>query len=192
MTGMILMNYQILIIDNSPSMQAYKDDVLDFVYHLSYLLKQLDPDGLEFCTTKTAHQKHVFKTSNDARAFVKTQFRPHKFTLNMEQVLEDALANVYASLPQLAPSRKGSLRNRLRKVKPFSILVLTDGVWDNSETGVCGADRPIEKCIKMMRENNVNKRDVALQFLRFGNNERGKERLRYLDDDLKKKPENAG
>jgi hypothetical protein len=190
-----LTSQQKLIIDNSPSMQRYKDDVITFAHHLSYLIKHFDTNGLEVYMTHDPRLNQTFTKSTDVENFVHGYFRRGRLTCNIRHVLEQAFADVYRNLPQLSPSRKRSfLRDKVLpgKVKPFSIIILTDGVWDNSSDGLSGADRPIEQCIKMMKEHNVNETDVAIQFLRFGNDARGKRRLEVLDDELKTRPHNAG
>lgn len=168
-------------------MQKHIDDVLLFVHCVGYLVKQLDRNGLQVIMTSNPRDPKTCKTSTEAKDFVKSRFRHGGHQCNMAYALEQALQDVYGSLAQLAPtSKRRSLLNRAihGKAKPFSILVFTDGVWNDIEDGVSGADHPIEECIRMMKEHNVSKSNVAIQFLRFGDEQKGIKRLTFLDDEL--------
>lgn len=176
-------------------MQKYKDDILLFVFQLGYLVKRLDPNGFEVLMTSDPLNKETFNTSKQIKSAVSSKYHSGTLPCDMEHTLEQAFKSVYKTLPRLAPM--GNKKAFVNKVlhgtaRPFTILVFTDGVWDGSEHGLCGTDRPIEKCISMMKEHGVSKTDVALQFIRFGHDTTGKWRLDFLDDGLKGRPHNHG
>lgn len=190
---LVLLTYvQIFIIDNSNSMRQHKEDVLTFVHCLGYLVKHLDSNGLQVLMTSDPRHKETCSTSTQVRDFVQSRFPSDTRHCNIEHALEQALEDVYQSVPRLASSSKRSSLSRFlnRKPKPFSILVFTDGIWDDSEHGVSGADLPIERCIGMMKIHGVNRTDVAIQFVRFGNDEKGIRRLTFLDDGLEPQVQN--
>lgn len=113
----------------------------------------------------------------------------------MENTLNQAFQGVYNAIPRLVQvGNKEAIVNRVLhgKAKPFTVLVFTDGVWDGREHGISGTDRPIEKCIGMMKKHGVDKTVVAIQFVRFGHSEMGIRRLKILDDELKKWDQNKG
>lgn len=183
------------VVDNSRSMQPYEDDVLLFVHQLGYLVKQLDSNGLQVLMTSDPGHQETCKTSTHIKNFVNSKFRSGLVSCNMENTLKQAFHGVYNALPRLVPAgNKETIVNLVLhgKTKPFTILVFTDGVWDGREQGLSGADRPIEKCIRMMKDHGVDKTDVAIQFVRFGDSEMGKRRLKFLDNGLKKRDWNKG
>lgn len=178
-------------------MQRHRNDVLKFVYCLGYLVKQLDKNGLQVLMTSDPRHIETLSSSTKVRDFVEREFQYGVFPCNMEQALEQAMNVVFQKLQRLAPSgwQPRPIRRVLGvsgKAKPFNILVFTDGVWDSSENGVSGTDYPIERCIEVMKSEGVSRTNVAIQFLRFGDSEKGKRRLTFLDDELKKREQNRG
>ena len=75
--------------------------------------------------------------------------------------------------------------------KPKTVLVLTDGIWESmNESGV---DTLIQTYITLFHpqaaqisHHSSGPRALTFQFIRFGDDPVGIERLRRLDDDLKK------
>lgn len=187
---------QIFIVDNSTSMQQYRDEVLRVVPCLGYLVKHFDPNGLQLLMTSHPHDMVTCQNSTSMKDFINSKFRSGPTPCQIEHALEQALDGVYRSIPQLATSnRRGSVSNfssLWRRVKPFSILVFTDGVWDDSDHGVSGADHPIERCIARMKEHGVARTKVAIQFVQFGASAKGNRRLTFLDDGLALRPQNSG
>jgi hypothetical protein len=75
-----------------------------------------------------------------------------------------------------------------RKNSKTSIYILTDGIWDDATNSdnICGVDNAIRSLVGEMRRLNLMRSHISLQFIRFGDSEIAKNRLRYLDDDLAK------
>lgn len=76
--------------------------------------------------------------------------------------------------------------------KPKTILILTDGIWEG--TNEKDVDTLITSQIKLLGLANANNghtsahsRPVTFEFIRFGHDPTGVERLRRLDDDLKER-----
>ncbi|CAI6087926.1 unnamed protein product [Clonostachys chloroleuca] len=182
---------KIFLIDNSNSMQEYREEVLRWVLELGYLVKELDPDGGEVrCTSD--HTKVVkFKKSSDAKRFVSETFADGKGApCNMESALL-AVADSIREPPSTVSSRLLSITRPGSGPKKTSVLVFTDGVWDSSlgnlENDLLGADESIESLIKHMKDSSIGRPNVSIQFLRFGSDPVGIRRLKSLDDDLGKK-----
>ncbi|KAI9150717.1 Mitogen-activated protein kinase kinase [Paramyrothecium foliicola] len=65
---------QVFLIDNSSSMQSHKVEVLRFVRSLSYLVKELDPDGLQVLRTSNPQRKETCRTATRAFEVVERTF----------------------------------------------------------------------------------------------------------------------
>lgn len=57
------------------------------------------------------------------------------------------------------------------------------GVWQATNTVKCGVENPIKNLVKTMDDSRLGRTSVSLQFIRFGEDGLGKERLRYLDNE---------
>lgn len=177
-------------------MKEHQADVIESSYQLSYIVKKFDSNGLDVLTTSNPRREENFKTSTEMKVFTKRKFRDASKTgqCDIEFSLNEVFKRVFKTIPRLSPSAKARTFGTFRpgKARPFSILVFTNGVWNPSDDGFGGADRLIERCIKLMKDNDVSRSDVAIQFVRFGNNPKGKQRLKFLDDGLKERPHNDG
>jgi hypothetical protein len=179
-------------------MQGKKREVLRHVKCQAYLAKNIDPDGFQImCTSKPTEMKKC-KTSTQACDFVEKMFTDgREASCNIEIALCHVIDDIEDKLQSRRRSRY-SLTQLVSETKKVTIIVFTDGVWDTSmsspedEQGLSlyGVDVLIERCIKMMKDRGIGRPNVAFQFLQFGSDARGKERLRIFDDDLEKKPEN--
>ncbi|KAH7308564.1 kinase-like domain-containing protein [Stachybotrys elegans] len=169
----------VFLVDNSRHMQCHVQEVSRLVAALAYLVKNLDPDGADFICTSNPNKKEKVKTRKAAKDFIHRNFgEGQQIDCNMEV----ALVSILQDMPK--PPRRRLIGP---KPKPLSVFVLTNGVWDDSRGGTSGAEAPIESCIKRMKEQGVARTHVAIQFLRFGSNPKGIQRLEYLDNDLPNK-----
>lgn len=196
--------FQLILVDNSKFMQGEKDEVIKVVAALAYLLKELDPDGIEVVCTSEPGNKKKFKTSKEVRNFVTNAFQQGRedqcaIETALGVVLREArlrLANGTSrgTILSIDRLRKGPFgqRSRASASEALSILVFTNGVWDYSEGGLAGADQPIQGLINHMKLNNINRTEICINFVRFGADPRGIERLRFLDDELEGRQGNEG
>ncbi|KAK6085916.1 hypothetical protein SCUP234_02823 [Seiridium cupressi] len=181
----------IILVDNSRFMQSHLDFVARTVKALAYLSKELDPDGIEVACTSNPRKIVRCRSSTQADDFVRENFRTgHESDCNIEMALETIVDPIKQKLMKrsshwshLAPFQKSTLR-------PVSIYVLTDGHWDESAGGICGADKPIESLINAMRQGRVGRTQASLQFVRFGDDPRRMRRLDLLDDELGERSQN--
>jgi hypothetical protein len=58
-----------------------------------------------------------------------------------------------------------------------------NGVWSQGEDDLCGVQEHIQILVNKLIDSGKLKH-VGIQFIRFGNDPAGKERLRRLDDEL--------
>ncbi|VUC31584.1 unnamed protein product [Clonostachys rosea] len=180
---------KIFLIDNSNSMQEYRTELLQWVFGLGYLVKKLDPDRGEIRCTSDLTEIFKFKKATDARNFVSGRFVIGKgSTCNMEEALYRVVDNIRR--PAHMVPRLPYITRFGNDPKKTTLLVFTDGVWNSSrEDGVMGADAPIESLIKHMKQSDIGRPNISIQFLRFGSEPVGIRRLESLDDDLGKRHE---
>ncbi|KAK4178481.1 kinase-like domain-containing protein [Triangularia setosa] len=182
---------QIFIVDNSASMFEHWNNVLETVEAISYVVKGCDPDGVElFLVSDPQKPKKAKKdATQDLVRYLKKQKRPATQNDNLELNFGQIL-NKVRSMMQDA---KGG-NNSLISLSPFSsntragvsIYFLTDGIWfDDDSDGHSAIAAPILNLIKMMKRANYDRTEIMIQFIQFGNDVRGTERLVYLDDGLK-------
>ena len=183
---------QLFLIDNSESMQQYKDDVIDAFTNLAHILERADDDGLDVIFTSDWRKKEHARRTVDLVELVQSNFpKDSAGQCLIENSLDDLITKIIDDLPSGEVNRKSiasramSRLGKKTKGRPISIYVLTNGVWNpSSRGGLCGADAPIRRLIKELQRRNLRRVQVAFQFIRFGNNAMGIDRLTYLDDIL--------
>lgn len=155
---------------------------------LSYLFKELDPDGIDVTSTTAPDKRSRCSTSTKVTGVVGTAFRDgREADCHIERALSVILKSVRENWPPTIRSARTSVIGtafRPPPLRPISIYIFTNGRWDNSEDGACGAVLPIKTMIDKMKERDVGRTDVSLQFVRFGSDDRGIARLRILDDEV--------
>jgi len=166
-------------------MLRYWAQVKDTLEALVWVVKNVDPDGVELRFTSEPAKSFMSKNTTSLL---------NKFSSYTPQVgdsncmMEPALNVLIDSLIPAAKSTSGfrglrqSLMNRPNKTG-ISIYILTNGVWTGSD-GLCGVDRIIRTLIERLQDKQHGRAYVTLQFIRFGHDRIGKERLRRLDNDI--------
>jgi hypothetical protein len=173
-------------------MRAHQDRVVSDIKALAYLFKQLDPDGVEIANTSSPQKIKKFKKSDDVATFINQTYKDGwDAPCNMEKALEIILGTVREKFSKRT-SRLQRPFPRQRTVRPVSVYIVTDGRWDDSTQGLCGADKPVETLIKAMKVNGIGRTQISLQFIRYGNEDRGRRRLEILDNELAKRSQNEG
>lgn len=148
---------------------------------LAHLTNKVDPDGIELYFRSGPDQpkkppKLSWWNGNGAEKLVEKvesqRTKQRGIICYMESSISKILDQVKRKLP--------------RKNSETSIYILTDGIWDNAtESGnICGVDNAIRSLVGEMRRLNLMPSHVSIQFIRFGDSEVAKSRLKYLDDKL--------
>lgn len=171
-------------------MQPFQEQVIHVFTNLAHILGKADKDGLDvYCTTssKKKHDSRIenlvsflgdhFRDGHDDKCFI-----DHSLTQLINKVIKH-LSSRAGESPKRVLSLSG-LVGRSHKGGPVSIYILTDGVCDSSGGGLCRADLPIKQLIEEIKRRNLSKTHVSIQFIRFGNDEIGIQRLTHLDDGL--------
>lgn len=160
------------------------DRVVEVVRALGYLVKTADPDGVElFFTSRPTDSKRsgVKETSSLILALNDHSQTPYVGTCNMENSLGPILDLAISSLKS---QRRPKFLQRNRR--GTNVYILTDAVWEGGSEVQCGVEEPIKNLKKSMTDMGKTRATVALQFIQFGHDALGSQRLRYLDDTLGK------
>ena len=150
-----------------------KGGVLDMIRVLAYMVKEYNKDKIDMWTTVS--EKH---------------FRSNNFTTlreELEPITPTGTTNIDSSLGYILRDYEGKLRKAGvfqrdpgllgSKVKPMSLYVLTDAVWEQHSD----ARQPIEFLNDTMKELCYPQSHVGIQFVQFGDNPASIERLQELD-----------
>jgi hypothetical protein len=73
-----------------------------------------------------------------------------------------------------------SLRKKPKVVRRLNLYILTNGIWEDKSTGKI----PIVNFAQKLMKLGMIKGQVGIQFISFGNNPAGLERMRVLDSEL--------
>lgn len=177
----------VFLIDDSKSMNPYWSNVTKTFSALSYLVKRVDPDGIDLHFTNSLESHHSRRTRH---LLEKVQRKKPAGRCDMKSRLGKILEPYRADLPKaLEPTRHKhflgiDLRHWSSKGRSICIYVFTDGVWQGGLRPLGGVDEPIRIFVDRLKELGLLDTQVGIQFIRFGNDERGMERLRKLDSDL--------
>jgi hypothetical protein len=140
---------------------------------LSYIVKNYSPDGVGLHSTRSPITSRNKKTSellkvvDEAKVEGKT-FIKHR--LNM--LLGEEYGKAMAASPDSA-----------KRIMPLSLYILTDGVW----LPECSADDPFIHLVDQLIKFKLGSSQVAVQFIRFGSDPKGLQRLNHLNSELKLK-----
>lgn len=144
---------------------------------LAYIAKRLDNNGLEMYFT-VSEDKKTFRDTTPAVSHLRGM-RQSTFS-NIDMRLEQILRKYKKDLDRQNEPKK--FFSRAHDVKPLSLYVFTDAAWQG-----CDAVAPVEAMIEKLRQLELPKEQIGIQFIRFGNDPNGIRRLEYLDSGLRKK-----
>lgn len=160
---------QIFVIDTSASMRKHKPEIRKTFEALAYIVKRLDPDGIDIYFTTSGEVGHGSHREKLLVQLDKTKFDGHT-------MMESALARVLGNKKRWSTSFLNSNKNDGK-----SIYVFTDGMWHGNDDYLCG----IPELIKRKVEKMDSRAKLGIQFIQFGNDAVGTSRLKELDDGLK-------
>jgi hypothetical protein len=146
-------------------MECHRNEVKDLLWVLGKMAKGSDDDGPDLYFTGNMRRIHSTSISELVDVLSKAKYvgQPD-ITTALQRIFEEKVYKAYVK-------------------KPVSIYVFTNGDWE------CFDDQLLERiqtlvahldgCNKPLETNHV-----GIQLIRFGNSERGKSRLKYLDDKI--------
>ena len=171
---------QVFILDNTESMKVHRKTIIDIIELLPYMLKNSDPDGIDMHFTKSSRQlKSKKKTKALIEAVKEERFvGTSNIAILLNQIFEDYKAKL-SSGPQ--PSHSFFRRTyTTRRPRPLNVYTLTDGMWEPR----CDIEPIIRALVMNLRERGLPKDQIGIQFIRFGDEREGKEKLEHLDSGL--------
>jgi hypothetical protein len=150
------------------------DSVANVFEALSYIVKDTDKDGLDLFFTISGRSLTRVKETSRLIPLVKAQKR-HS---------QDAKSDIDFRLTEMLQSRTEKL-NKLggifsRKPKPLSLYILTDGMWEYENA----AQEPIRNAVQKLSDARRGRKQIGIQFIRFGSNPDALRRLEHLDHGL--------
>lgn len=143
------------------------------------MVKVTDPDGIEIRFTMSREKKK--RKRNTAPLLRILDEVPYDGTSNIRTDLGDILQNFHAKSRNPKPMK--SIFNRTRPTRPIrrqNVYILTDGVWQPS----CDPTTMITKLVDSLEQNSMEREQFGIQFIRFGDDPDGINRLNQLDSGL--------
>jgi hypothetical protein len=166
-------------------MRPHWDKVKDTLNALGYLVKRSDLDGIDLYFTNSAIKSH----SRDRKKLMKDFKRAKPGGRSNMKVALSKILEQYR--PEDVKYQNADLGRKLfsRKLKEqkwgLTVYVLTDGVWEDDYDELCGVHKPIATLVQGLTKYGMVGAQVGIQFIQFGNNEKGTRRLRSLDSGLR-------
>jgi hypothetical protein len=164
-------------------MRAHWKEVEECADLIAFCTTPYDHDGIELRYTKSEDKK---RTKDPKKITENIQAnKPRQSTgppLSRRSNMNAALVKVLSKYQDQVKDEYGSGKQRKGKLKPLVLLVLTDGLWDG-----CDAKEPISDLVNMLQTCDRPGNLVGVQFIQFGNEREGYERLAELDDFMKKR-----
>jgi hypothetical protein len=163
-------------------MSGHWGEVTDVFEALSYILKYVDPDGLDLSFTVSGESLKNYKVTSTLVQSVRDRKSRLKGTTDMNLKLTTLLENYQAALEK--PPREVKSLFRRKPVRPLNLYILTDGIWEAK----CDAEGPIRRLIKKLADLGKGRIQVGIEFISFGNNIAGLQRMDHLDSGLDLQP----
>ncbi|MCJ1391817.1 hypothetical protein MMC18_004684 [Xylographa bjoerkii] len=168
----------IFLIDNSATMKQYSKDIANVVSLLAYMLKDLDKDGLDIYFTQSLKMVNSDKSKKLVTSIYQEPFRGvTNMGGRLKQIMKEHIEKFGTSIqPPKLPFRSQPPPISQR---PLSFYVLTDAKWQPTDVGGF-----IKNIVHTMKEKNCAKEHVAIQFIRFGDDQASIDKLDELDSGL--------
>lgn len=174
---------KIFIIDDTAAMKKdHWPTVVDTFTALAHLTDEVDPDGIElYFRSSPESPKKLPRFLNRLMGADRLVDKVISQGTKQQDIIFDMEESVSKILDQVK-------KEISRKNPKTSIYILTDGIWGDATNSdnICGVDHAIRSLVGEMRRQNQMRSHISIQFIRFGDSEVAKSRLKYLDDDLAK------
>lgn len=152
--------------------------MIDVVRVLAYMLKCTDDDGMELYFT-ISKDKHNAKTSSEL--VQKLQRKECAGTSEIESRLSIILHRYQTYLQEPLSKRRSLFKKAKPKAKKaLNVYILTDAIWQPRSD----ATQPIASLIAMLKKSDYPRNQVGIQFIRFGDDLGGIQKLEHLDSKL--------
>lgn len=168
----------VFLIDDSTSMQDHWAEVQTLFSLLAYMVKDSDPDGIELYFTilpSKYREKHV--TNLLKRVKERFPYGDSDVKSRLWTILQDYQTKLHH---QNAPKSIWGKHTAPKPPRPLNLYILTDGVWQPD----CDASMPIQYLVEKLEELKLPDGQVGIEFISFGNDKTGLERMERLDSEL--------
>lgn len=161
-------------------MKACWEEVIMLVGVLAYMVKPFDSNGLEMHYAISSSKSITSKNSSPLVASLKNA-KPKgmsDISIPLNSILEQYKSKIHENY---GAGSRVTAKSR-NDVRPLTLYVLTDGVWQPK----CDAETPIKNLVRKLIElkAEVPQKQVGVQFIYFGNNAIGKARVKKLDNKI--------
>lgn len=174
----------LFLIDDTESMKEHSAEIEVAFQTLTYIAKNIDPDDLEL--SFVSNPLHIIKGKKTSQLL--EELREHLTKhVSVTGRIESSLSTlINEKIMRHLPFSVPFLGQVPPWYKPITIFVFTDGKWGEGVPVGNGLTAPISNLMRQMKRCHLNRTHVMFQFLRFGNDEKGREHLEYLDNFGKK------
>ncbi|QDS71140.1 hypothetical protein FKW77_009908 [Venturia effusa] len=162
----------LIVADDSFSMRSHKLEVKAMVDLLAWTIKGFDPDGVEL---RLAVTNTTFNFKHSTELVESLNESDHNGPCDMSY----CLSQIFDQYKDKVNRHRRGLGSSFRRM---SIYVLTNGVWQTPSE----VEEQITDFVKFLEQHEMDRRQVGIQSIRFGDDELGMSRLHNLDT-LKKR-----
>ena len=160
-------------------MKPYRNEVKTVLELLWAMVSKHDPDGADLYITT---DMKALKPRTDSRVLQELDSRPAKDAPDMRH----CFAQIIEKYQNQFGTRNYASKLRHWRATPakgprkLSLYVLTNGVWQTRTD----LRHVIRTLVDHLIEHKLTNKQIGIQFIRFGNDERGTQRLEKLDSGL--------
>ncbi|KAI1765769.1 hypothetical protein GGR53DRAFT_251582 [Hypoxylon sp. FL1150] len=179
---------QMFLIDDSASMKTHhRGAVLNTFAALSYIAKRIDSNGIDlFFTSEPSRRYHEQKTTKLFGQVERNYSRNRSggIATTMEASITEVINHIVRKQlpnPHFTFTGIAGVPERLIAQPKITLFVFTDGMWGN-ELSTRGVASEINRLSNHVKQRNLARTSVTIQFIRFGDNPEGIRQLKYLDD----------
>jgi hypothetical protein len=164
-------------------MADHWEEVRNVLDVLAYIVKDSDPDGLEFYFTISTD----YKRSTNPRELLKLlhgkcHIGSTDINLRLNEIIDKYRAKLdkYKAKLEHGSSKISTFLHIDHGVRPLNLYILTDGIWEAQSR----PDTIIINLVQKLLKLDKTRQQVGIQFISFGNNPIGLDRMRKLDSEL--------
>ena len=160
-------------------MLAHRKDVVEVVSLLAYMLKGLDPDGLEICFTQSTNKVQSGRSTKLSKAVNQVPFYGiSNMRMRLGSIFHEHQNDLGTPTNPPGPWYKRAAPPKAKN--GVSFYIFTDGKYQpNNDVG-----STIKAIVDYMKEHKLPKEHVGIQFIRFGEDPDGIDHLNHLDHGL--------
>ena len=159
-------------------MKQYKDKIERVISLLAYMVKNSDKDGLDVFFTQTVTKVNSQKSSKISASINQVAFTGvPDMRGRLQSILQEHI-NKFGTLIQASKPLFGR-QPPPQPQRPLSFYILTDAKWQPTDVG-----QLIKDLVQSMKAKGCPKEHVAIQFIRFGEEQASIDKLDKLDHGL--------